>query len=92
MNTFDLSHPLALAEVEPLLLGRTITSVSVKKDGKGGSSATFIIAMSDGSSMTFVARPLQQFVITADVALPQFVGAGDSPPPDLAEFKLRAVA
>ena len=91
MSVFNLVHPGAIAELPGLLSGKRILACTAVKDVSGNCRVTVELLLEGDVRCHFVAGPLQAFTVEADVALPQFVGAGDTAPPDLEVFKLRAV-
>lgn len=91
MSTFSLVHRAACDEFPGLLRGKRIVECSIERDVSGNSRATVELVLDDGVKCHLVIGPLQQCLVDADIALPQFVGAGDTPPPNLNQFQLRAV-
>lgn len=91
MNTISLETRGAIEELPRLLEGQVLRRLSAVPHRSGASRLVVEMEFADGSTLTFEAGPLRQILLTADVALPQFVGAAELPPPRDEQFKLRAV-
>jgi hypothetical protein len=91
MNTITLDTRGAIEELPRLLEGLTLQRLDAVPHASGASRLVVQMAFTDGVVLSFEAGPLRSIRLTADVELPQFVGAAELPPPKDETFKLRAV-
>ena len=91
MNTISLATQGAIEELPRLLEGQTLRQITATPDRSGASRLIMELTFADGAVLRLEAGPLRRLSLTADVALPQFVGAAELPPPRDETFKLRAV-